>query len=78
MKKSLLFVLLFQFFFFNFAFSDTHYVSKTGLDVYPYTFWATAADSIQKGINAASYGDTVRVAAGTYKEGEQKGVSSLS
>jgi parallel beta-helix repeat protein len=68
MKKSFFFLLIFEFLIFNFALSDTHYVSKTGSDVYPYTSWATAADSIQKGINAASYGDTVRVAAGTYKE----------
>ena len=48
--------------------ADTHYVSKTGSDVYPYTSWATAADSIQKGINASSYGDTVMVGPGTYRE----------
>jgi parallel beta-helix repeat protein len=48
--------------------ADTHYVSKTGSDKYPYDSWATAADSIQKGINAASAGDTVRVGAGTYRQ----------
>jgi len=48
--------------------ADTHYVSKTGSIEYPYASWATAADSIQKGINAASYGDTVRVGPGTYRE----------
>jgi hypothetical protein len=51
-----------------FALADTHYVSKTGSHTYPYTSWATAADSIQKGINATSYGDTVRVGTGTYHE----------
>jgi parallel beta-helix repeat protein len=50
------------------TFAVTHYVSKTGSDEYPYTSWATAADSIQKGINAASYGDTVRVGSGTYRQ----------
>jgi parallel beta-helix repeat protein len=68
MKKSFFFLLIFEFLIFNFAFSDTHYVSKTGLDVYPYTSWTTAADSIQKGINAASAGDTVRVGPGSYME----------
>ena len=51
-----------------YIFAETHYVSKSGSDEYPYTSWATAADSIQKGINAASSGDTVRVGSGTYRE----------
>jgi len=67
-KKIYFLIFLFEFFIFNFSFSDTHYVSKTGTNVDPYTSWATAADSIQKGIDAASYGDTVRVGAGTYYE----------
>jgi len=49
-------------------FAETHYVSKSGSDEYPYTSWATAADSIQKGINASSSADTVRVGSGTYRE----------
>jgi hypothetical protein len=44
------------------------YVSKTGSSQFPYTSWATAADSIQKCINICSFGDTVYVANGTYQE----------
>jgi parallel beta-helix repeat protein len=69
MKKTLLFILLFELSIFNFSFSNTHYVSKTGSSIPPYTSWETAADSIWKGIDAASSGDTVRVGAGTYYEG---------
>ncbi|MBK7229375.1 MAG: hypothetical protein IPH97_11050 [Ignavibacteriales bacterium] len=44
------------------------YVSKTGISQPPYTSWATASDSIQKCINICSFGDTVYVANGVYKE----------
>ncbi len=44
------------------------YVSKTGTSTPPYTSWETAADSIQKCINICSFGDTVYVANGVYKE----------
>jgi hypothetical protein len=68
MKKVLFFLILIVVLQTSLGWANTHYVSKTGLDEYPYTSWGTAADSIQKGINAASYGDTVRVGAGIYQE----------
>jgi parallel beta-helix repeat protein len=68
MKKVLLFLILIVVLKACTGLADTHYVSKTGSDVYPYTSWETATDSIQEGINAASYGDTVRVGEGTYRQ----------
>jgi hypothetical protein len=68
MRRVLFFLILLVVLKASTSWADTHYVSKTGSDVYPYTSWTTAADSIQKGINAASYGDTVRVGAGIYQE----------
>jgi hypothetical protein len=44
------------------------YVSKTGTSQFPYTSWKTAADSIQKCINICSFGDTIFVTNGVYKE----------
>jgi len=44
------------------------FVSKTGTSQFPYTSFETAADSIQKCINICSFGDTVYVANGVYKE----------
>ncbi len=51
-----------------YALADTHYASKIGSDTYPYSSWGTAARVIQNGINASSYGDTVRVGSGSYWE----------
>ena len=51
-----------------YSLADTHYVSPHGNNTPPYTSWATAADSIQKGINASSSGDTIKVGEGTYRE----------
>jgi len=50
------------------AVADTHYVSHSGSDTWPYISWETAADSIGKAIDAAERGDTARVAGGTYIE----------
>jgi hypothetical protein len=52
----------------SWARADYHYVSHTGSDIYPYTSWATAADSVQPAINAASPGDTVYVGAGVWED----------
>jgi hypothetical protein len=68
MRRVFIFLILIVVLKMGIGFADTHYVSKTGSDEYPYASWATAADSIQKGINAASAGDTVRVGTGTYRE----------
>jgi hypothetical protein len=53
---------------FNITHATIRYVSKTGTSTPPYTSWATAADSIQKCINICSFGDTVYVGNGVYKE----------
>jgi hypothetical protein len=52
----------------NIILADTRYVSKTGTSIPPYTSWETASDSIQKCIDISSFGDTIYVANGVYKE----------
>ncbi|MDV7394733.1 hypothetical protein RZS08_25335, partial [Arthrospira platensis SPKY1] len=47
-----------------------HYASPTGLHVYPFITWGTAATSIQAAVNAAASGDEVKVGEGTYGGGE--------
>ena len=51
--------------------ADTHYVSHSGSDTFPYTTWGTAADNIQSAVYAAAEGDTVIVDNGTYYQGER-------
>jgi hypothetical protein len=48
--------------------ADYHYASHEGANLWPYTSWETAADSIKFAINAAAPGDTVFIGAGEWKE----------
>jgi hypothetical protein len=50
-----------------FAFADYHYASHSGSNIPPYNSWATAADSIQKAIDAATAGDTIYVGVGVWE-----------
>ena len=50
------------------ALADYHYASHDGSNTYPYTSWATAADSIQKAIDASEAGDTVYVGSGVWED----------
>lgn len=47
--------------------ADTHYVSLTGSNLFPYTSWATAALKIQDAVNASDSGDAVLVDTGRYQ-----------
>lgn len=49
-------------------YGQTRYVSKQGSSTYPYTSWASAADSIQKAVDASNEGDSIIVGSGTYEE----------
>ncbi len=61
-------IVLFFLLTFSIVNAEIRYASKTGSSLPPYTSWATAADSIQKAIDVCSYGDTVYVGTGVYKE----------
>jgi hypothetical protein len=50
------------------ALADYHYASHAGSNTPPYESWASAADSIQKAINASSPHDTVYISAGDWYE----------
>ncbi len=55
------------------ALADYHYASHTGSNTFPYTNWETAADSIQKAINATTQHDTVFISSGDWLETVQTG-----
>ena len=48
--------------------ATVRYVSHFGSNEYPYTSWATSADSIMTAINVSVFGDTIYVANGVYQE----------
>lgn len=48
------------------AHADTRYVSLSGNNTAPYTNWSMAATSIQPAIDAATNGDVILIADGTY------------
>ncbi len=52
----------------HWSFAEVRYVSHSGTDTPPYLTWETAADSIMSAINISSFGDTIYVANGVYKE----------
>ena len=54
--------------------ADYHYASHQGSDQYPYTSWETAADSIQKAVDATDPHDTVYVGSGDWYQYVQTGV----
>ncbi len=56
-------------------FADTHYVSKTGGHVSPFSSLGNAATNIQAAVDAASAGDSVLVNDGTYYPGDQISVT---
>ncbi len=61
-------ILLFIFFITSMVFSEIRYVSKTGSHLPPFTSWETASNFIQEAVDSSSFGDTIYVGAGIYKE----------
>lgn len=62
-------ILLFMLFTGTASFAEIRYVKADNpTPVPPYTSWETASDSIQKCIDICSYGDTVYIGPGVYKE----------
>jgi hypothetical protein len=59
--------ILLLFAFASLAFADYHYASHSGSNIYPYTSWETATDSVNAAVDAADPGDTVFIAAGDYE-----------
>jgi parallel beta-helix repeat protein len=53
---------------FSLNYATIRYVSHFGSNTYPYTSWATSADSIMTAISVSSSGDTIYVANGVYEE----------
>src|SRR5512146_2762616 len=67
MNKLLLFLSL-LIFHYSFSIAEVRYVSHSVTNTPPYLTWETAADSIMSAINISSFGDTIYVGNGVYKE----------
>ena len=66
MKKNILTILCFIALLSQLSVAANHYVSLTGSNIFPFLLWDTAATNIQSAVDAASDGETVIIAHGTY------------